>query len=532
MTAPLEREYAVFRRGDLRELIMLPFLRNGLRALANPKTGQLFTEDEVRRATTAGSRFYIEGDAIDLVGQGIEKKDEFLAQQMRIDRAGTAALTGYHAPQWGESYLPATGGSGSVLVAGCLPGTAFTGSTTIPDPFATYALDPASKRYQVLVSETADGDGNASLLMVGIDGGSETNITVGTILAWGNPPAGAAPFGTVVDDDFSGGGPAETDAEFSDRLAARVRRKPGAGNESQMRDLSRAASNAVEDAFPYPCADNAGSTLIAVTQKRKDASGPVARLPSVGTLTAVTQRLVPPGSADLPARAFIAVLSPVSEPTELTLQVIQRTASAAGWTDRQPFPPINAGGTAVVIGTVFSQMHFRVDLSGGSGLLPGGASPATGLHLMVWDVTSSRFALLAVAHIDDTGGGQYEITLTAPPAHTLAPGDYISPGMLQAQADVLAESVEAYFDALGPGELIDLAADPLAVRAFRRPVPTEEWPERIGQQLTQFVFDGVGAAITDATVTVIGPSSPSVPGDPIDGPSLLTLGRFAVYVLA
>jgi hypothetical protein len=532
MTAPLEREYAVFRRGDLRELIMLPFIRNGLRALTNPKTRQLFTEDEVRRATTAGARFYVEADAIDLVGQGIEKKDEFLAQQMRIDRAGSAALGNYHGPQWGQDYLPATGGSGSVLVSGSLPGTAFTGSTTIPDPFATYALDPASRRYQVLVSETADASGNATLLLVGIDGGSETNIPVGTVLVWGNPPAGAAPFGTVADDDFSGGGPAETDAEFSDRLAARVRRKPGAGNESQMRDIARAASNAVEDAFPYPCADNAGSTLIAVTQKRKSAAGPVARLPSVGTLTAVTQRLVPPGSADIPARAFVAVLSPVSEPTSLTLQVAQRTASASGWTDRQPFPPARAAGAAVAITTLTTQQDFRVTTDA-AGQLPGGvAGPLSGVHLMVWDIPSSRWEVLAVTSVTDLGGAIYRVLLASPPAHTLGVGDYISPGMLPGQADALAESVERYFDALGPGELIDLSADPLAVRAFRRPVPTEEWPQRAGQQLTQFVFDGVGAAITDATVTVLGASSPSVPGDPIDGPSLLTLGHFAVYPLA
>jgi hypothetical protein len=532
MTAPLEREYATFRRGDLRELILLPFLRNGLRALTNPKTGQLFTEDEVRRATTAGSRFYIEADAIDLVGQGIEKKDEFLAQQMRIDRAGSAALSGYHGPQWGETYLPATGGSGSVQVAGSLPGTAFTGSTTIPDPFATYALDPASKRYQVLVSESADVDGNATLLMVGIDGGSETNIAIGTILTWGNPPAGAAPFGTVIDDDFSGGGPAETDAEFSDRLAARVRRKPGAGNESQMRDIARSASNAVEDAFPYPCALNAGSTLVAVTQKRKNATGPEARLPSVGTLAAVTQRLVPPGSADIPARAFVAVLSPVSEPTSLTLQVAQRTASASGWTDRQPFPPVRTAGAAVALSTVTNQQDFRVTTDA-AGQLPGGvAGPLSGVSLMVWDVPSSRWEVLSVLSVTDLGAGIYRALLAAPPAHTLTVGDYVSPGMSPGQADVLAESVEAYFDSLGPGELIDVSTDPLAVRAFRRPVPTEEWPQRAGQQLTQFVFDGVGAAITDASVTILGATVPSVPGDPIDGPSLLTLGKCAVYVLA
>lgn len=531
MTAPSEREYAVFLRGEQRE-DQLRFLRNGLRTLPNPKTGQPFTEDEIRKATTAGSRYYVEADAIDLTCQGLQKKDEFLAQQMRIDRAGTAALTNFHATTWGEKYLPASGGSGAVLSTGNLPGTAFVGSTLIPDPFATYALDPASKRYQVLVSTTADGDGNATLLLVGIDTGRETNIPVGTVLTWGNRPPSASPTATVIDDDFSGGGPAETDAEFSDRLGARVRRKPGAGNESQMRDLSRASSNAVEDAFPYPCADNAGSTLIAVTQKRSSATGPLARLPAVGTLAAVIQRLVPPGSADIPGRAFIAVLSPVVEPTDLTLEVVQRTASNAGWTDTVPFPPIRAAGAAVTVTTRTSQQDIRITTDA-AGQLPGGvAGPLSGVHLMVWDIPSSRFEVLAVNTITDLGGGVYHVLLSAPPNHTLAIGDYISPGMSQTQADVMAESVEAYFDSLGPGELIDLDNDPLAVRAFRRPVPTEEWPQRVGQQLFQYVSDGLGAAVTDGNVNVLTSPTPSLPGDPIDGPSLLTLGHFAVYVFS
>ncbi len=525
MTAPIEREFAVFRRGEIREDI-LRFLRNGLRALPNPKTAQPFTEDEIRRATTAGSRFYIEADAIDLVGQGIQKRDEFLAQQMRIDRAGHEVLAGYHAPMWGESYLGATGGAGNVLATG-VPGTAFNGSTTVPDPFAVYGTDPAGNRYQVLVSGTADADGNATLLLLGIDTGEPTNIDVGTVLTWGNAPPGAAPTATVITAAFTGGGPAETDAEFSSRLAARVRRKPGAGNESQVRDLARSSSNAVEDAFVYPCALNAGSTLVAVTQKRSGTVGPLARLPNAAVLLGVTAAIVPPGSASLPARAFFAVLAPVSVSVDLTMQVTQRKGSTAGWTDVQPFPPIQSDNTAVLVGTVFSTTHFRLTLSGGADLLPGGVSPAIGVQLMVWDLPSSRFELLAPATITDLGGGLYDVVLSSPPSHVLAPGDYLSPAMGPAVS--LAESIEAGFDATGPGELVDLDTSLLAVRAFRRPIPTEEWPEDVGQQLIQFVFEGLGSGVTNAIVAFQSLTSPPVPSDPIDGPGLLTLGKFAVY---
>lgn len=529
MNAPIEREFAVFRRGDVREDI-LRFFRNGLRQLNNPKTSQPFTEDEIRRATTPGARFYIEADAIDLACQGIQKRDEFLAQQMRVDRAGSAFLGNYHVPLWGEQYLPATGGSGTVLATG-LPGTTWIGSTTIPDPFASYALDDGGNVYQVLVSGTADSNGQASLIMVGVDGGKQTNLPVGSVLAWGNAPVGSGPQATVTGQDFGGGGPQETDAEVSDRIAKRQRRKPGAGNESQMRDIARSSSNAVQDAFPYPCARNAGSTLVAVLQKRTGAVGPTGRLPSVGTLAAVTAALVPPGSADIPARAFIAIVSPTAQPTNLTLQAEQRVASSAGWTDIAPFPLVGTAGAGVTITTLTSQTDFRVTAASAGQLPSGVAGPLAGVHLMGWNAATSRFVVLSVNTVQDLGGGVYRVLLASAPGYTLALGDFISPGMQQSQADVLAASVESYFDSLGPGEVIDLSTNPLAVRAFRRPVPSEEWPQRAGSALQGFVSDGVGAAITDSAVTILSAATPAVPADPIDGPALLTLGKFGVYPL-
>ena len=525
MTQPQERQFAVFRRGEIREDI-LRALRGGLRALNNPRTGVPFTEDEIRRATTPGSRFYIEADAHDLVAQGIQKRAEFLAQQARIDRAGTAFLGNFHAPQWDETYLPATGGSGYVLATGT-PGTAWVGSTTIPDPLASFATDEGGNRYQVLVSDTADGNGEANLLLVGIDGGEQTNIAIGTELTWGNPPAGSTPTATVIDDDFSGGGPQETDAEFSARLASRVARKPGSGNEAQFRALSRSASNRVEDAFVYPCAANAGSTLVAITQKRRDGIGPDARLPDVATQAAVAAVIVPPGSAQIPARAFVAVLSPVAQPADVVVQLAQKKGASAGWADVQPFPPMRAGGVAVAITTLTTQQDFRVTTDGAGDLPNGATGPLAGVELMVWDVPTSRFEVLNVGTVEDLGGGVYRVILGSAPAHTLALGDWISPAM--ARHAIVAESAEAYFDSLGPGELVDLDADVLAVRAFRRPSPNEERPSRAGQQITTFLREGLGGTASEALLASISETTPDLPSDPIDGPSMITLGKFSVY---
>lgn len=527
MAQPSEREYVVHRRGELREL-QLTFLRNGLRSLPNPRNGQDFTEDEIRRATTPGSRFYIEADGVDIICQGIEKRDEFLAQQMRIDRAGSAFLVNYHAPQWGEQYLPATGGSGNVTATG-LVGTTWVGSTTIPDPFASFGLDSAGNRYQVLVSGVAGSNGQATLLLVGIDGGVATNLAVGEEIRWSNPPPGSDPTATVVGEDFSGGGPAETDAEFAPRLAQRVRRKPGAGNESQMRALARASSNAIEDAFIYPCAMNAGSTVVAITQKRRTTVGPEARLPGAAALAAATAVLVPPGSAEIPARAFVLVLGPTSQPSDVVCTLSQRKGSSAGWADVQPFPPVRAGGVAVAITTVTSQTNFRVTTDGVGDLPNGVTGPLAGVSLMVWDEPTSRFEALTVSTVEDLGGGVYRVILLLPPVHTLAVGDWVSPAM--ARRDSLAEAAESYFDSLGPGEAIDLDTDSLAVRAFRRPSPDEERPYRAGSSLLTFLGEGLGAALSDALLASISDTEPDVPSDPVDGPAMLTLGKFAVYDL-
>jgi hypothetical protein len=529
MTSPNEREFYVTSRGEIREDI-LRFFRNGLRGQADPETGQLCTEDTIRRATGTGTRFFIGADAIDLACQGIQKRDEFLAQQMRIDRAGSAFLRNFHAPQWGEQFLGATGGSGAVTASG-VPGTTFLGSTLVPDPFATFGVDEAGLRYQVLIGGVADGDGVATLTLVGIDGGLETNLPVGAIIRWANAPPGAAPSATVIGDPFTGGGPEETDGEFAKRLASRVRHKPGAGNDAMMRGLARAASNAVEDAFVYPCAMNAGSCVVVVTQKRGATVGPNARVAQASTLAAVTGAIVPPGSADIPAQQFVVVLPDVPEPCDVVVQVAQRRGSAGGWADFQPFPQqFGDGSPGIAVATVASALDFTLE-TGDSGQLPNGAlGPLSGVGLMVWDVATSRFAPLNVGTVEDLGGGEYRVLLLSPPAHAIAVGDWLSPAT--ALATTIAEAIEAYFDSLGPGEVVDLATSTLAARAFRRPVPAEEWPSRAGQSLVTYLAEALGSSAADATLEFVSVTAPTVPSDPIDGPRRVTLGRCAVYEIA
>lgn len=528
MTAPSEREWPIYRRSELRES-QLRDLREGLRLRLDPATRQPFTEDTLQRVTAKGGRFFREADAIDLVLLGVQRRAEWLAQQLHIDRAGTAFLDSYHGKLWGAR-LGAFGGSGTVAARG-LEGTNWQGSTTVPDGFAKVGLDPKGNRFQVLVTGTADVDGDATLSLVGIDGGDETNIDAGTVITWETPPPGAEPTAVVTGERFRGGRDAETDASYSKRLFDRVRHKPASGNWSHVRTYARDASVSVEDAFVYPCAFHAGSELVVVVQKRAAGdTAPNGRVPSLSVLTAVRSAVVPPASPFVPGRVHTVVVPPQTEPSHLVMQLAQPLGSNAGWRDLSPFPAVNAGTGACAITTLTSQTDFRITTAAG-GELPNGMSPASDVHVMVWNAAASAFVSLDVQTVTDLGADVYRIQLlAAPTGYTLALGDWVSPDM--ARRDELAAAIVTYFDTLGPGEVINLASDERSVRAFRNPVPSEEYPQRAGQGVINVVTEALGAPVSDATLVSVSLTTPTVPVDPVLGPNLIVAGKAAVYPLA
>lgn len=514
MTVAPDRAFKLYARGELREEFLADF-RVGLRQMTNPATGTAFSETEIATATAEGSRWFAEADALDLVLLAAQANGLWFADQVRIDRSGTSWLTGYHGDMWGETKLPATGGSGPATATGNV-GTIYVGSTTVPDPIATYATDPAGLKYQVLqTAQVQPGETTVAVTLVAIDTGSPTNIDSGTILTWANGPLGSQPTATTT-AKFTGGTPEETDADFAKRLGDRIKHKPASGNNAHFRAWGRDSSNAVLDCYVYSCAHHAGSVHCAILQKRSGVAGPAARIPSAGTLTAATAYLVPPASPAVPSRAHVVVTGATSEPVNLAVELAMPKGNDSGWQDPKPFPGYST--TVSTVTAVADSTHFTMH---SDTALP---AAVTAPKMMVWVLSTSRFVALDVLSVTSLGGGSFAVVLNT--AQALTAGDYLSP--YTARLTLIAETIEEYFDSLGPGEVIDLDTDVRGHRAFRFPEPAEEAPYRAGLAAASRLSDALGSSAADAALPVISQSTPSLPAEVVDGPRLLTLGKFAV----
>lgn len=542
MTAPDTREFVTFPRGHVRDKILLAHFRNQLRAYVNPDTGAVFTEDEIARATQPGTRFYAEADAIDILGQATQARAAFFADQVDPSRANTRMLEDFHANLWlgPDARLPAVGATGTVRWVATV-GTIFPGSYTLDDPSAFVATDANGNRYQCLVTVVAGASGYADLSVQGIDGGFVTNLDPDTSLRGSlNTPLGAQPQGTVqaqVGDasaGLSGGFDVETDKELADRVEERVRFRPASGNGAHFVAWARQASVAVQTAFVYSCALHAGSVLVCVLEKRDTSAdnGPEARIASAGTLTAATAYLVPPASPVVPERAYVVVTTAVPEATDLVCRLSMSQGTGGGWFDVEPWPAPTEPAVAsqisqAQISALVSQLSFTISVEDSP--LPGNVTSLTAPNapaFMAWDEATSRFEQLDVLSVTDNLNDTFAVVLSTAPTITLAVGSRISP--YTDRAETIALALEAYFDALGPGEMIE-ATDVRFARNARYPRPSQKWPARVGQALGSALSDALGGVAADAELTYSSATLPTLPADPLDGPSILTLGAVNLY---
>lgn len=535
MTSPAVREFEIVERGATRDLI-LNYFRYGLRSRTNPETGDLFTDDEIARATAPGTRWHIEAQGIDDFAQGEQRRALWLNDQLRINRACTQWLEEFHSPQWDpEGRLDATPGSGPVLVTGT-NGTIVVASTTIPDETAYWGTTPAGVRVQVYESSEVIGHtttGQTTVTMVAMDPGADTNLLASpaTIITWGNRDPGMAPTATVT-ADWTGGTDIETDAEWASRMEGNQKHRPGSGNDAQQRAWARSASNSVEDAFIYPCAFGLNSFEVCVVQKRSGASGPLARIPSRTVLEAVTAQMVPPGSPVEPTPPCVIVVEPWIVYAHFGIRLSLLAGASAGWNDARPFPNrsgvvssdvpyVSATGTSTL--TIYSSFDAT---------LPGQSSGATIYapnipRMMAWEeATSSWRELPPIASIQH-----------APPYNFLVTFQNTRPDWLVAQMVIspftelhsaIAAAVVGYMDERGPNELF-ASDDTRYGRCSRFPALREEKPYAVGSDVANRVLEAIPGVASSADCP--GQLSSTTAAPAVLSPQMQFLGRVGVYPL-
>jgi len=552
MATPDERAFVVFQRGAIRDTIILAHFRNELRVSVNPVTGLTFTEDEISRATQPGTRFYIEADSIDLFAMAAQQRALFFASQIDPRKANTEFLEQFHGALWlgPDSKLPATGASGPARATGT-NGTIIPGSTTIGDPAAAIATDPNGLRYQNLTTETIVGN-QAVLTLIGIDTGFVTRLPLGTELRWSlNVNPGTDPAASVL-APFDGGFDEETDAEYAARIAARIRNRPASGNSTHFQAWSQEATSAVEQAFVYPVALNAGSVVIALAEKRAailQASqlpeGPNARVPTAGTLTTVANYLIAPASPVVPQRVFVIVTGISTQRADMILRISMANGRSGGWADVSPWPQYSSNFPDCKIKTVSLDgktltVESDVDLPNVVAALASPNEP----KMMLFNREVSRWVQLDVASITDPtpggpGGRDFTIVLNTEPVmydDAIVPrvtpviqvGDRLSP--YTDRLTIIAEAIETYFDSLGPGEVI-ASDDVRFARAARQPRPSVQYPIRAGQAILSVLIDALGGTAADAELTSISRNEPDLPTNVVDGPNLVTFGHTNVFPL-
>jgi uncharacterized phage protein gp47/JayE len=518
--------FTTFRRGEIRDTVLLSFFRNALRLTVNPSTGILFTEDEIATATAAGSRYYIEADTHDIGTQAAQARALWLADQLWPGHASTKMLDQFHGALWfgPDSRLPAVGASGTVLATATV-GSIYVGSATLGDPAATVATDPNGIHFQVLVTTIMPAGGTCSIPVQAVEGGTATNLPTGTVLRWSaNVPPASTPECTVEAPGMADGFGLETDAEYSARIEERIRRQPACGNAAHFDVWGRDSSGAVEKCFIYPCALNAGSVMVVPLEKRGTSVGPGVRVQvSDATMASVITMLTPPNSPVVPQHVFSRVQRANSQSSDLVVGVAMDFGSVVGWYDADPWPRPTANYPAPAVSGGIGPLTFTIQTDDPlvAGVLP---------EMMIWNPAASAWERLHVATVIGPAPN-WVITLQTGSAvsFTVQVGDRVSPHT--AQAELISDTLTAYFDELGPGEVVDLATDARGGRAFRHPTPAEGYPSQANTTAVTRLLDALGAIASNVSLIAISRMDPDLPGSVSDGPNQVTLGRVTLAPL-
>jgi len=389
---------------------------------------------------------------------------------------------------------PAVGASGYVLASTATGGaTIFAGDEWRPKGSKT--------RYQCAVTALyADGD---QVPVVGLDVGPGTNLPAGTEGEWSNPRTGCSPSAAVWSEGLTGGRDQANAEEYKSVIVERRARPAVGANEAAYLALiedPKATGIAVQRAFVWPAITGTGMVGASFTMRPASPGG--SRLPSEAQLAIMLAALEGTFYGD----DGIVMISIAEEPATLKFRATWKKA-AAGWASSAAWPPYN-GGVAVYVdnGAAITASAMRVtSASATDAPLVGQVIGLFNTAAQIDGETRPGFERKTILTVTEVVAGEswdltFDMAAGASSVFVPANGALVSPW--SDSLNLIVPPVVAYFDGMGPGEMLATLPDP-GRRARRQPENPESWPSIISNRLDALV-QGVSAV---RSATLVEPST-------------------------
>lgn len=360
-----------------------------------------------------------------------------------------------------------------------------------------------------------------------IDAGAAGNADGGTVVTWISPPLGMASTATVSNIvPLRGGADAGTDPEVQAAIRERVQGRPGAGNESQLRELAKGSGVSVQEAYVYPALGGPSSAKVVPVKAILPEDSDFSRAHDSDALARIRTAVL----AETPIGDEVVVQAPAESPTDVALlMALQPAASAGGdgtgWANATPWPPYNpitAPTRHVTISVVASevQIHCRVDT---------GTAPLEGVTQIAWwsphDQAFHVYRVEAHSSYPSGGGTAWILTVDRSMSDSLGNpptiGDFLSPASVGIQ--LYGDTWRSLMGELAPGE--NKAGDS---RALRIPGTLEGASASVDDALLLGMRKAHGE-ILGASFGYRSQTTPTVPADVATAPNLLTLRHFGIY---
>jgi hypothetical protein len=361
-------------------------------------------------------------------------------------------------------------------------------------------ISSSGLRFAVSVGGTfANG---ASIQIVGIDEGTQTNLPESTVLTWTAAPPGSSATAIVGVGGLTDGVDAETDNDLLSRFIAFCTEPPGNGNAVHVNAIAEASTPGIVS-YCYP-GFNGPATLKVVVARAPTATNKGRDVDSL----LLSGTIVPAIIGNYPEHCDISISTVANVNCSIALGL---SLSENQWLDAVRFPSSTTGITSVTSSTEF--------------IVTSTVAPSPGITHVAF-LSHTDWTLYRAKVLTSVYGGSnlYTVTIDQPFPNVVA-GDIVFPDCANAQN--YCDAVLEYFADLGPGEQTSVAG--LLPRALRRPKPGVSHPStvtfNINKRLTNF------SEVQDSQTLTASPTAPAVPALLTTAPNVLVPYRVGFFEL-